>query len=720
MRIKSSNFVSETKDQETLVRTHLFTIPKDQGTVFAVIRFLGKNNQARTRIADVIEERLQGLEQTLTESGNIARRFEQFLQALNQDIANIAAQERLIPLSDTHIVLGVLQGHQLFVSGIGNLHALFMNRTAKQRYVIYELDKQLQTQEETSWDKLFITVLDGELHPGDIFYMANRVSAREISLAELQDILVTLPPSGALKRISQHLNPKTAYGSVCLQIVEPPTGGPPKKVNPITSVEQLGKTKEQTEQLLGEQEPDVGRTIQRLTRPLLRILSSPGTKGTRSTFKRVLHLLVRGLTILITYIIKLISWTFKGLWQIITNLPQVFSRGRAFVKQEPTPKQRAKNIVEKFNTLSRPTKIASLGFIAVLAVTVVSVRVLNSYQTRQAEQEAQTTILTSIEDKQTEAQARLIYDDDAEARQLIEEAFALLETLPNSTDEDVIQTLREDLQNVLLSIQGIESVTITTIATLSDDQSDAELLDLFTLGDTVYTLSTAQSLYSLSELTESFTDSTLTPGAIGVPLLSGIETETTFLTVDENQQLGRGSIEGGALTPIVSGINDLASVEDLITYNEALYVLTADGDQIVKMRARGDGYEAGTAWVTSSTSSLTNARAITIDGDLYVLTTDRILKYRSGHEQGFSHETIDPDLSNPLAIWTDTESSYLYILDPGESRVIVMDKDGDLVTQYNADELSDAVGMIVQEDQRRILIATKGAIFSFSTTHLLQ
>ncbi len=719
MRIKSAHYVGIPKDEEVLVRAHLFSLPKDQGNVFAVIRFLGKQDQARTKIADAIEERLQGLEQTLSDSGNVPRRFEQFIQALNQDIADISSQERRLPLSDVHIILGVQHKQQLFVTGIGNLHALFMNRTAKQRYVIYELDQQLQ-QEECSWDKLFTTVLDGELHPGDIFYVANRVSAREIPLAELQDILVTLPPSGALKRISQHLNPKTAFGSICFQVAEPTTGGPPKKVNPIASVEQLGKTKEETEQLLGEQEPDVGRTIQRITRPLLQALSSPGKKGTGSTLKRILHLIVRLLTLIITYLVKLIAWILKGLWYVITHAPQLYGRGRALVKQEPTPKQRVQNVIDKFNALSKPTKIASLGFIAVLAITIVSVRVYSGYQTRQADMEAQTNIISSIEDKQTEAQARLIYDDEEEARQLIEEAFALIETLPASTDEDVIGGLRSDLETVLLSIQGIEPVTVSTIATLSDEQSGTSLLELFILGETIYATTNTQTVYDVSELTGTFVDTSLTPGSIGAPIIAGVETETTFVIVDADQQLGRGSFEDGSITPIVSGVNDLASVQDLIMYNEALYVLTADGDQIVKMRARGDGYEAGTAWVTSSTSSLNDARALTIDGDVYVVTGERILKYRSGREQTFAHETLDPELSNPVAIWTDTESSYIYILDPGESRVIVMDKDGDLVAQYRADELAGGVSMIVQEDQRRILIATQDTLLSFPTTHLLQ
>lgn len=719
MLIKSASHIDAQKNKEILIRAHLFSLPKDQGYVFAVVRFLGKQDQARTRIADAIEERLQGLEQTLAECGNVPRRFEQFIQALNQDIAQIASQERHVPLSDVHIILGVVYNQQLFVTGIGNLHALFMNRTAKQRYVIYELDQQLQ-QEECTWDKLFNTILDGELHPGDIFYIANRVSAREISLAELQDILVTLPPSGALKRISQHLNPKTVFGSICFQVVEPMTGGPPKKVNPITSVEHLGKTKEQTAQLLGEQEPDVGRTIQRFIRPILQALSSPGKGGTGSTLKRLLYLIVRLLILIITYVVKLLAWVLQGLWYIITHIPQLYGRGRALVEQEPTPKQRIGHAIERFNALSQLTKIAILGGIAILAITIVSVRLYSGYQTRQADIEAQMNIISSIEDKQTEAQARLIYDDEDEARQLIEEAFALIETLPSSTDKNIVDQLRLNLETVLLSIQGIEPVTLTTVASLSDEQSDTSLLELFTLGDILYATTDTQTVYSISELNGTFTDTFLTPGSIGAPIIAGIETDTTFLIIDADQQLGRGSFQDGVITPIVSGVNDLASVQDLVMYNEALYVLTADGDQIIKMRARGDGYEAGTAWITSSTSSLSDARAFAIDGDIYVVTDERIVKYRSGREQTFSYKTLDPALSNPIAIWTDTESSYLYVLDPGESRVIVMDKDGDLITQYHADELAGAVSMIVQEDKRRILIATKNEILSFSTTHLLQ
>ena len=719
MLIKSSHFTHSPEGQGALLRTNLQRLPQDEGSVFAVMRLLGKEDAARTRVADVITERLSLLSQTLSKEVNVPRRFEQFLQALNQDIAQVAAQERRVPLSDVHIVLGVQQGNQLFISGIGNLHALFMNRTAKQRYVIYELGDQLKEQEDSSWDKLFSTVLDGELHSGDIFYIGSRVSEREISLAELQDILVTLPPSGALKRISQHLHLQTSYAALCFQVAEPMTGGAPKKVNPISSVEQLGRTKEQTEQLLGEQEPDVGRVIARITKPLLRRLSSPGTTGPRSTIKRLLRFLIQGIAIAGTYLFKAASWILRSAWHLLTHFPQVYDRLRRLLKNEPTPKQRLQHLIDRFNRLSRPTKIASLSFLAVIVLMAVSLRILSAYQTNQAEHEAQLTIISRIEDKQNEAQARLIYDDQEQARQLIEEALALLETLPGSTDEDLVSEWRAKLQTTLLTVQGIESVTPSTIAAL-DESSSESIQSLINTGNRLLALTGSKNLYELSELSGTLALQQTTNGSLGAPVVATEESEGTFLIVDDAKQLGRGTLASNTLTPIVSGTNDLVSVEDIAMYNDALYVLTADGDQITKMRARGDGYEAGTAWVTSSTSSLNDAQAITIDGDVYVLTNERILKYRSGHEQTFSYETIDPNLSNAHDIWTSTESTYLYILDPTQQRVIVLHKNGDLVTQYAAPELGEAVAFVVQEDQRRILIATTTSILSFPTTHLLQ
>ena len=719
--IKSAKYISVPDEEALTLRGALTNIPGDQGTIFALVRIFGKPDETRTRIAEVILERVQRFQDTLGEKANIPRRFEQLLQALNEDVSRASREGKRVPLSDMHAVVGLIHKNQVFVSGVGTLSALFMHRSSGQRYVIYELDEHMKSKDEQSWDSLFVTVLDGELHHGDIFYLATRASAREITLAELQDVLVTLPPSGALKRIQQHLNLGSAYGGICFRAQEASSGGPEKKVNPMSSMNELNKTREETTQLLGEQGPEIKQMVSRVVEPVLKRLSAPGKRGTKSTFMRILGLIIRALAALTVLLITLLSKLWKLLLYVAKNLPVIYKKGREVAQTEPTPKQRIVSALDRFNALSPAKKYAGVAGVLVVILLIGTFSVLGARRSSQQQDEAFNLLITRVEEKKNAAEASLIYDDTDQAYTLLQEAIALLETVPieKKDHQERVDEVFESLRTVLLTIQGIEYIDVQTLGDLTQINPNAQITASVEVAGVLYVVDAENQLYRLNELDQTFTPMENTNGSIE-QVRNATARENDLLFIDGAQQLGVGSVEASTLNPGVSGVEEMASAEDLIVYNESLYVLSAASSQIVKMRTQGDGYEAGTPWISAADSDLTQARALAIDGDIFILTNDRVLKFSSGREQTFNVDAIDPALSNPVDIWTDIDSNYLYILDAGEGRIVVLDKGGGLVTQYLAEELKEAQTMTVREDDKVIIATTNAQAIQFTASHLLQ
>ena len=720
LSIKSSTQILNPKSEKSHISSTLIPLPQKSGHIFGLVRFLGKSDAIRETISEAIHERLSRFKDTLEGDVHIARRFEQLLQALNEDIAQIISEHKIIPISDAHIVIGVVHGNQVFLSGIGNLSALFMHRTAQQRYVIYELSEQFKDKDDQSWDKLFATVLDGELHPGDIFYVATRISAREITLAELQDILTTLPASGSLKRIQQYLNRDTVYGGICFQISDKPETGAPKKENPMHSVEQLDQTKDKTATLLGDQAPDVGGFITKLTSPIIKKLSAPGTRGYKSLIKRAIKVLLQILTILIALLVKILAFIIKYLVIGVQRLPSFLKKGHSVVKQQPHPKERINAGINWFNKLPSLTKYAGLTIIILIVILVSTITISNRRQVKNQQEDTFNTIVNHIEEKMDSAQASLIYDDENQARLHLQEATALLETLDagSKSQESTSEELRSQLQEVLYDIQKITPADLTTLATIDG----VGLTKTLAVSYTIYAIDADNTLYRLNTLESDWQTIETNSGAIEQVISSTATEDGDILIMDSEQQLGRLVIESATINPIVSGSNDLLSVEDVIEYNESIYVLSAAGKQIIKMRERGDGYEAGTPWISSTDSDtdLADARALAIDGNIYVLTANNIVSLLSGRQQTFNLDSISPSLNNPIDIWTDSESKYIYILEPIEYRVIVIDKEGALVAQYTNDLIANAHSMIVQETNNSIIIVSDTTAYTFAADHLLQ
>jgi len=686
-----------------------------QGTVFGVVRILGKKTSHKERFSELVEETLERFSQNLTEGMNAPRRFEQILQSLNEEIATRKESASRIPLTDVQAVVGLVWNNQLFLSGIGNLSALFLHKKTKKRYTVYDLDTQFTDQEQT-WDKPFVTVLDGEIQAGDVLYVATRVSAREVSAAALQDILITLPPRGALKRISQHLGVDTNFAAICFQArIEKSTGGQ-KKSNPISSLGNIGETRTETETLLADQKPDLRKLLHSFSSPLLKKLSAPGTSGPKSIILRLLRSVLQILIAIMAALALGIRTSIKFLL-----------KGTGILLKTTKDKEKREDIQEKIRSFFIDIKdgIASTSLLVRIASVVVLVGVgtgvfitssIRAQKVRTEEQQAFDTITAHVEEKITAAEASLIYDNVDQARALLTEAATLLESIPQ-TDKQY-ESAREEYEQMILVIgRTLQKITDITPILLAErtDAEQGSFRGFLEANGTFYAF-TDTAIYSYSTLQQSLEQTDATFGSIlGPTTITSDEDEWLFLDVDGS--LGRFNPEAGTINPILSGIEKLSSVEDIFLYNENVYALTASGNQIVKMRPQGENYEAGTPWVTSLTSGLEDARALAIDGEVYVLTTSSILKFTSGREADWSEEQVDPAIQNPIDLWTKFENEYLYVFEPSQSRVIVFKKDGTFLTQYVAEELQDARGMHINEAERVLYFVTASALHKFDLSH---
>jgi hypothetical protein len=715
LRIKTAESISLPPKEAVLLSTTMQEVQKGT-SFFGLVKILGKPDHKRKVLVQIIEEALTECIDQFDATQTVSRRFEQLLATVNDQIAEHIQSSANIPLSDFHAVLGVVHKEQLFLSGIGQPLALFLHRTAKQRYVIYELNKQFQT-EDLTWNKPFTTVLDGELHEGDVFYLGTRIRERELTHGELQDILVTLPPSGALKRIQQFLHASTPYAGICIKIFKPGEEKKPKKLNPFSSIEELGQTKAQTAELLGEKSPDLTGWLQSASTFLLQKLSAPGSRGVKHALFFLLRFVIKILTQITTILFIALKEFFRLVYRALTGIFRLYKQHktgeRNLVEETGQKTERAR---KRLSSLPPATKYIAGGVLLTLLALTITLSVLNTRKERAESEQAFVLVQQRIEESIAEAEASLIYDNTDQARQAMNEALSLFETLhpANNRQEETYDTLQNEIDILLLSIRGISTPDLTSLAELPSKVQ--------TIGESngrLYAMDAQNALYKYDELTTSWDLLTLTQGSIGtIQQTTGSGSNLLFL--DDQGNLGRLDLTNLTANPVVSGAGNLESTENLFIYNDALYILSAAAQQIVKMRAQGTGYEAGTGWITSLTSNLSQAVDLAIDGDVFVLTQNDLLRFNSGKELEFPLDPLDPPLQNATQIWTTVGTDYLYLLEPEQERLVVYTKSGDLVTQYVDTAFADAVGMMIREEENTIFLLTKEELLSFPAEHLLQ
>lgn len=109
---------------------------------------------------------------------------------------------------------------------------------------------------------------------------------------------------------------------------------------------------------------------------------------------------------------------------------------------------------------------------------------------------------------------------------------------------------------------------------------------------------------------------------------------------------------------------------------------------------------------------LTNSAAMAIDGSIYVLdSTGNIQKFTKGAEDDFSITGLEKPMSSPTRIVTGEDFENIYILDKGNSRIVVLDKDGAFVKAYSADILKNARDIDPQESQNAIFVLSNDKVY---------
>jgi len=154
---------------------------------------------------------------------------------------------------------------------------------------------------------------------------------------------------------------------------------------------------------------------------------------------------------------------------------------------------------------------------------------------------------------------------------------------------------------------------------------------------------------------------------------------------------------------------------DTGTYFGNIYSLVPSENQILKaavvappaslreaLRAGGGDYAEPRYWVTTENPPLADAVSMAIDGFIYVLKSDgQVLKFEKGElVLDFGLKEIDQPLFDPRTIFTTIESEHLYILDVGNQRLVVTDKNGFYQSQYVFEDdqnLTHPTGLFVDE-----------------------
>lgn len=170
--------------------------------------------------------------------------------------------------------------------------------------------------------------------------------------------------------------------------------------------------------------------------------------------------------------------------------------------------------------------------------------------------------------------------------------------------------------------------------------------------------------------------------------------------------------EGGGKKEIIKNDSDWTQGVAVFPYFGNLYVLDKKENQILKFVESSSGFSKTNYLTEGVSANFSDAISMAIDSSIYVLSTSgKIDKFTKGRVDDFSLSGLDTPFSKPSRVYANVNDDNIYVLDNGNSRIVVLDKSGAYKAQYKAGVIKNAKDFDVFEEDKKIFVLTPGKIY---------
>ncbi len=720
------------------------------GVIFGIVELIEQPDYFTDRFFGVIDDLkteyyLPPLE---TEYG-LEKRLEECFQRANRRIAKALNEsvERINP-RNINVVVGLVQRNKIHLGQIGKIPSLAFHQKKKYDYAIVDIFEAAgEKKEKLNPEKMFSNIVSGALTAKDDLLFLNEAVLKYLSQNNLLEILSENTPASAAREIQEELKKNNDNFYLIIGQPEEFQPIPAEKSSPLrreghpkNSLNELITTQEKTEQYLTPSlKPNWKKII---------ILIFLG-------FKKIIRLVGTGLKILIEKtadgLARLGPWLKK-------NIPRfIQTGGRAGRELSGDPKNFLKNTSQQFRTAAKKigrrtiefdqsryqkiitdqsTSSGNLGkisdwlnrqiakflslnrfqqiliIIAALGIFGFSQSVV--WQGRHADfgqKKEITEIIQEIKEKINTAEAQNIFNDEAGAEKSLAEARALLAEIPEQKkyrdQREMIHNQINQLEEALKKISYLENPEL--VADLNQRDSQAVSAGLVKAGNRLFVFNNHnQILYQINLAQGGLEARQLPENLSQIEKISAINEETIIL-LNNGREFYRYRLKENTAEKI---LNLEESIADFDLYQEKIYTLRPDQNQIYKHLKTSTGYNSGQPWIQDG-SNISQMGIIAIDGGIYLAGKNGTINYfMAGRSQEADFSEIAPLIKQPDQLFSRLESKYLYLLDRANQRVVIFNKNGNLKIQYSSKKFNRLKAMAVAESEKKIYLLSDNKIYS--------
>ena len=142
--------------------------------------------------------------------------------------------------------------------------------------------------------------------------------------------------------------------------------------------------------------------------------------------------------------------------------------------------------------------------------------------------------------------------------------------------------------------------------------------------------------------------------------------------------------------------------------NKRVYVANKQSGQVVSFLLGQNGFSRPI--VSFSAAVISQAQSLAIDSSVYVLGNGTVSKFFAGSPAAFSFPQLNSPLSGAGKVYTQANFKLVYVLDPGNNRILVMDKNGNLEETLKSEQFTKMTDMAVDESNKILYVLDEGSL----------
>ncbi|MDD5415431.1 MAG: hypothetical protein PHE48_00320 [Candidatus Daviesbacteria bacterium] len=178
-------------------------------------------------------------------------------------------------------------------------------------------------------------------------------------------------------------------------------------------------------------------------------------------------------------------------------------------------------------------------------------------------------------------------------------------------------------------------------------------------------------------------------------------------------------IANSKLTTVAKKDSDWGDIKDIYGFAGNVYLLdsgnpSAGSGQIWKYLPAAEGYSDKREYLSKETKvDLSGTLRMQIESSVYVLKNGgEILRFTKGNKDNFSYSGLPSGVKDPKSIFTSSDTDNLYLLDSGNSRLLILTKTGSYKGQITGAKFGVATDLVVDEKNKKVYLIEGSKIYT--------